>query len=307
MLCPEPRAYALLTGLVGLALAIPLAFGDAAFAGAGTDALSLVLPHYAFQAQALRSGQWPLWNPYLLTGHPELAGAQWGVAYPPQVLLLPWVGAGWYIKVSLVAHAVVAMWTARWLVRSWLAAVGVPASALAVGWVAPAIALSGFWAAHTRAGHIQFAQALPWFIGVAAAGLDACRGRPRAGVALAGCLGLAVVAGGPQLAPFGLAGAAMPWTIALLTSRRWRALWPLGAGLGLGLGLAAVQVLPSLELTAESARARLPMATFAQGYQWQWQYLPSLAVPDWPRSVGARDPWEFDTWIGAPLVALALA
>ncbi len=302
----EPRAYALLTGVAALALALPLLVGDAVFAGAGSDALSLVLPHYAFQANALRAGQLPLWNPYLLTGHPELAGAQWGVAYPPQLLLLPLVGAAAYIKLSLVLHALIGLWTARWLVRAWLAANGLPVSGLAVALAAPAMALSGFWSAHTHAGHIQFAQALPWLIGVAAAGLDACRGRPRAGVAIAGCLGLAILAGGPQLAPFGLAGAAALWAAALWHTRRWQALVAIAAGLCVGAALAAVQVLPALELTAESARARLPMATFAQGYQWQWTYLPSLLVPDWPRLVGARDPWEFDAWVGAPALALAL-
>ncbi len=307
MVWTEPRAFTLLTGLVALALGVPLLLGDAVFAGAGSDALSLVLPHYTFQANTLRAGQLPLWNPYLLTGHPELAGAQWGVAYPPQLVLLTVVGAPAYIKLSLVLHALLALWMARWLVGSWLALHGLPGSALAVGIAAPALALSGFWSAHTHAGHIQFAQALPWLTGVAAAGLELCQGRSRSGAALALCLGLAILAGGPQLVPFGLAGAAALWTLALLHTRRWTAALPIGVGLAFGIALAAVQVLPSLELTAESARVRLPMAQFSQGYQWQWSYLPSLLLPNWPAKMGARDPWEFDAWVGVPATALALA
>ena len=53
----------------------------------GGDLASFLYPMYRFAAQSLRSGQIPLWNPYLYAGAPFIADNQSGLFYPPNLLL----------------------------------------------------------------------------------------------------------------------------------------------------------------------------------------------------------------------------
>lgn len=50
------------------------------------DALTLFRPWYTISREAVRSGAWPLWNPYEFAGMPLLANYQSAVFYPPRLL-----------------------------------------------------------------------------------------------------------------------------------------------------------------------------------------------------------------------------
>lgn len=50
------------------------------------DALTLFRPWYTISREAVRSGAWPLWNPYEFAGIPLLANYQSAVFYPPRLL-----------------------------------------------------------------------------------------------------------------------------------------------------------------------------------------------------------------------------
>jgi hypothetical protein len=56
----------------------------------GGDLVSFLFPTYRFAAGMLRSGAWPLWNPYLYTGTPHVGDIQAGFLYPPNILLFCW-------------------------------------------------------------------------------------------------------------------------------------------------------------------------------------------------------------------------
>lgn len=52
------------------------------------DALSSILPLRAFLAEALRQGDWPMWNPLPVLGKPFLPEWQTGLFYPPSLFFL---------------------------------------------------------------------------------------------------------------------------------------------------------------------------------------------------------------------------
>ena len=53
----------------------------------GADAMNYFYPYRAYAAHSIRSGQVPLWNPYLFLGVPFLANPQTAVFYPPNLAL----------------------------------------------------------------------------------------------------------------------------------------------------------------------------------------------------------------------------
>lgn len=53
----------------------------------GGDNVSFLWPTYSFSADVIRSGSWPLWNPYLFGGAPHAADNQSSLYYPPFLLL----------------------------------------------------------------------------------------------------------------------------------------------------------------------------------------------------------------------------
>jgi O-antigen/teichoic acid export membrane protein len=81
--------------------------------------LDTILQNYSWKTLAARSyatGQFPLWNPYILAGEPFLATAQNASLYPPGVLfyLLPWGHAyGWFAALHLMLGGVLTYWFVR--------------------------------------------------------------------------------------------------------------------------------------------------------------------------------------------------
>jgi hypothetical protein len=74
--------------LVGLAVAWQRIGGDALRPVLAGDSYSYFLPAYAYEADRLRAGGFPFWNPYQGGGVPFLATLQPGALYPARLLLL---------------------------------------------------------------------------------------------------------------------------------------------------------------------------------------------------------------------------
>ncbi len=86
----EWRKDALAAGLLGLACVgyfWRILFGDSFMPADGGDLVSFLLPTYRFAAESLRAGEWPLWNPHLYSGAPQVADIQAGFLYPVNLLL----------------------------------------------------------------------------------------------------------------------------------------------------------------------------------------------------------------------------
>lgn len=237
-------------GLFGAALAFyyPLVFLGRVLVD--YDAFVYFYPQRAFLAQALRSGQVPLWDPYLFLGVPFLANPQTAVLYPPSWLFLLGPVQAIYTA-QLVLHAFLAAFFTYQLARR---AFGVLPLAAAIAGLA--YAFGGF--AVGQVGHLNQISAAAWLPAVLLAYDRFANTRRVAWVGL-GALALAMqlLAGHPQetymtLIVLGIFGAVTaPWRSARRLA--WCALG--GAVLCvLGAVLAAAQLLPTLELAPLSIR-----------------------------------------------------
>ena len=147
---PAGRLTVVFTAVSALAFGLPAALGATWLVG---DNLIQNFPLRVLVGIDLRHGHLPLWDPYLWSGSPLLAGFNAGAAYPTTVLFAVLPGAlAWVLNqmaVELVAAAgVVAL--LRVLGRSWLAA----------GLAAAAFAFGGFMTAQSV--HLDLVQAAAW-------------------------------------------------------------------------------------------------------------------------------------------------
>jgi len=253
------------------------------------DVLRQFYPAYLFFQESIHAGEWPLWNPHILGGHPAFASSMYSFANPFNVLFwfLPMPAAfDWRIILQFFA-AMCAMYA---LLRHWqLRITACLFGAIAYGlnsqflfnywyggfqtfvWVPVVILfLERAWGPHPgllpqTAGARGTDPAVP-------AALDASPPSPsageRAGVRgawanslLAGIfLGCAFLAGNLQSAAF----AALLAVLYSLCSRRLLT-GSTALALGTGVLLATVQWLPFLELLRHSSPVAGRATTFADG------------------------------------------
>ena len=147
---PAGRLAVVFSAVSALAFGLPAALGATWLVG---DNLIQNFPLRVLVGIDLRHGHLPLWDPYLWSGSPLLAGFNAGAAYPTTVLFAVLPGAlAWVLNqmaVELVAAAgVVAL--LRVLGRSWLAA----------GLAAAAFSFGGFMTA--QGVHLDLVQAAAW-------------------------------------------------------------------------------------------------------------------------------------------------
>ncbi len=126
-----------LGGLAILALVVvaffwPLMLGGHWIPRGGGDLVSFIWPMYRFAAHSLRSGQIPLWDPYVYGGAPFVADNQSGVFYPINLLVFVLFGEPSYEVVEglVVFHV-------------WLAGAGMFALLRGVGLRRPAAVFGG--------------------------------------------------------------------------------------------------------------------------------------------------------------------
>jgi hypothetical protein len=258
---PAGRLAALFVALSAAAFALPAALGATWLV---SDNLIQNFPLRLLVGTDLRHGHLPLWNPYLWSGSPLLAGFNAGAAYPTTVLFAVLPGTLAWVLNQMAVEVVAALGVLallRVLGRSWLAA----------GLAAGAFAFGGFMAAQSV--HLDLVQAaawLPW----AFVALDRLAHRPDGRsaapwVALLGAsLGLMILSGavepifdgGIALAIYGV------WLLGRTHGpRRLHILLGSAAGVAVGLALAGAQLIPGAAFQAQSQRAMHSYLYFASG------------------------------------------
>jgi SAM-dependent methyltransferase len=245
--------------------------------GIFTDLYTAIVPWRQAVRYAVRQGEWPLWNPFILCGDPLAGSAQPAPYHPINALslLLPLALA---FTFGAAAQLFAAMLTAFLYLRD-LGCREVAALLGAVGWALSSFAV--FW--------------LEWPLGAAVSlvplvALGARRvarqpGWPAA-LLLAAALTLTVLAGHPESAAHVAAvGAVLGLAqTAAAPPRRWGAVagWAAAAG-GLALALSAVYLLPLLEALRQTLqwvlRQAAPTLAAAAPAAEAWRHLLASWVP----------------------------
>ena len=265
------------------------------------DLVAGFYPIHQYVADALQSGNVPLWNPHLMMGMPLLAAYQPGVLYLPNLLLygvLP-MDLAWSIGFPL-RMLIAGLGTALFVRHLG----GTKLASIAAGL---SFAFSGFMLTWSGWPHVDVAVWLPWvFLGV-----SALRDQPtarRAGL-LAIAIAMPLLAGHPQTLAYLVLLAGL-WGVHRLAFEgaegRWRYLgWAVVAA-ALGGGLAAAQLLPTAEwlgLLLRSTSDR--MSSHLPGTD--WVAFLSRDSRSTPNSAGLKIP-EGAAYLGiVPLFGMAMA
>lgn len=276
----QAAAVASLVGLVLLVYALPAVLGHPVVPG---DDLSQNLPLRELVGKDLRAGELPVFDPYIWSGAPLLAGWNAGAAYP-----LTWLFA-------LVPAA--AAWTLNLVAAGIAAGVGafafLRASKLSVlaSWAgAITFAFSGGMVAQVP--HVGLVIGMSWIpLGLLAL-LRLTQEEPitiRARcwwtAVLATSVGLVILAGEPRAVADGAAVLVLSgaWRVLRFVPVSWRATSTAAASCALGavvgVGLGAVQLVPGIAAVATSQRAGFSDFLFGAG-SLPDRWLALLGVPD---------------------------
>lgn len=297
---------------------------------ASGDILLYFYPYRDYAAAALRSGEIPLWNPYIFLGVPFLANPQAAVLYPlhwplswlPVTSQIYWSAAIHTWLIGLGGYLLMRLWgQSRW-------------AALMCGLV---LAGSGFYGG--LMGHLNQMNGAAWLPWALAVLVWEGKGEPRRARSLAavGLLALLValmlLAGHTQTVYINLFGIGV-WLIwpAVMEGWRWvlrrkllgsaetsrkqelraagRQLLVYFGGVALGALAAAPQLLPSLELSARGLRQGGLRYGEASSFSLQplkllWTLLPSYGVVDLGMVFGSSGYTEYVAYVG--LIGLVLA
>jgi hypothetical protein len=254
-----------------------LLFGDRLLMGrslAVGDGILYDLPFHVVVARAIRTGQFPGWNPFEFAGAPLMATGQIAVFYPPNLLFLV-MGAAEASSLLIVLSFVVAGWGmflfARRLTRD---RVGALVAAIS-------FSLSGFMVG--QVGHPNLVAAvafLPWTL----LGFDLACERltvPRL-ILSGGAIALALLAGHAQMylliivVLFGYA--ILQAALGRRAGHPLRLLSTAGLILLVGIGLSAIQLIPTMAIHGATLRDSVSFAT-ATSFSYSWSHLPLLAFP----------------------------
>lgn len=223
------------------------------------DMFAYFYPYRDFANEALRTGQLPLWNPYLFMGAPLLANSQVAVLYPLHWPLI-WLSPAKQVAWSIVLHIWLAGAGAYVFARRATRLHPVPSFAAAV-----VFGLGGFLGA--QVGHLNQLNASAWLPWLLLCVHVAAHDREERWLALLGgaaIVGLILLAGHTQTAYIVLFGAATfaIWLaihgILLRRAKRSIELHGLAALVTMvliGGVLALGQLLPTLELSRLSVRS----------------------------------------------------
>ncbi|MCC6455478.1 MAG: YfhO family protein [Caldilineaceae bacterium] len=287
---------------------------------ASGDILLYFYPYRDYAAAALRSGEIPLWNPYIFLGVPFLANPQAAVLYPlhwplswlPVTTQVYWSAALHTWLLGLGGYLLMRLWgRSRW-------------AGLITGLV---LAGSGFYGG--LIGHLNQmngAAWLPWALAVlvwAGQGEPGERIRWARALRAAGLFGLLValmlLAGHTQTVYINLFGLAV-WVVWPLVGRAGgffaalrmtgKRLLVYGVGVVVGALAAAPQLLPTLELSARGLRqgglGYGEVSSFSlQPLRLPWTLLPSYGLVDLGVVFGTSGYTEFVAYVG--IFALLLA
>ncbi|HEY8476467.1 MAG TPA: hypothetical protein VIN09_06335, partial [Chloroflexota bacterium] len=237
-------------------------------------------PFRAFAAQEWWQRRVPLWNPYVLAGHPFLADVQTAVFYPFSLLTAIVLGRGGLspkeFELEMALHYPLAGLFAFLLARR------LTGDAVAASLGAVMFAFGGYLTSYPMQQLAILETAVWWPLALYLIDRGADGSRPLPAWAAGGLvLGVAALAGHPQTMLYvGYATAAF-----LVWRGRARGHgWPTVVGGlavvgGVAVGLAAVQLLPSVELLGQSNRVRMPLEEAGHGYE--ARALVATVLPRW--------------------------
>ena len=124
-----------------------------------------------FYAEQWKAGRWPLWCPNVLGGFPLFAEGQSGAAYPPNLLLYPWLKTWVAMNFSIVLHYLLAAAGMFLLMRRWVSAWPAALSAICYS-------LNGWMVSHlVHLNAVSAAAWMPWIFYL----LERCRREEWAG------------------------------------------------------------------------------------------------------------------------------
>lgn len=247
-----------------------------------SDAISFSYPMRTLAIDLMKSGQWPLWNPYILFGTPLLANFQSGAfTLTNLVYFLTDKLTAWSIQIML-QHFLAAIFT-YFLLRHWK--VG------KIGSVFGGIifAFSGFnliwsqWNAHSLGS--AFIPLIILF-----SDLLLTRGKLFYGALLSLSIAFQIFAGYPQIMFYSLLVVSILFSLRL---REVEKLIPTSLSLlffiSLGFSLAAIQLLPGYELTKLSQRSveSIPV-------EWaflSWEQIITFIAPDYFGNHATNNYW----------------
>jgi hypothetical protein len=256
----DVTAVVLLVMLPAIIFGLPALLGHAILPG---DDLTQNLPLRVLAGREIRAGHLPLYDPYIWSGAPLLAGWNAGAAYPLTWLfaLLPGTAA-WTLNM-------IATWAVAGLgMFCFLRALRLASLASFLG--AFTFAFAGGMSAQVT--HFGLVAGLSWVPLALLSILRLSQDRPAASrlgwtAVLAAAIGLVILAGEPRaIDDAGVIVAIYAvWQVTRLGRRAVPAAVSVTAGLVLGVGLGAVQWLPGLAAIASSQRGADSMALYSSG------------------------------------------
>ncbi len=276
---------------------------------AGTDIWSQYFYWRAFGFNALGRGELPLWNPYIFSGAPYIAGIQSAIFYPLNVVFL-FLETPIAINFSIALHCWLASGFTYLFARyQRLTSGGALLSAITFAYGAP-------YFFHIYPGHLSNLSTMTWlpllFLGVEAF----LRNQKIKYVLLSGVpLSMQVLAGHPQYLFYSVIALSIYFGLRLWSTKALRQapffIFGFCLFVFVGLALSAIQFLPALELTRYSVREALT-------YEWVSifslppEHLLTLLVPDFFGDLvaaywGKNYLWEMSLYLGVVPLAMAAA
>jgi hypothetical protein len=288
-------AVVLLVALPAVIFGVPALLGHAVLPG---DDMTQNFPLRVLAGTQIRHGQLPLYDPYIWSGAPLLAGWNAGAAYPLTWLfaILPGTAA-WTVNM-FATWAVAGLGTFAFLRALKLASLA--------GFLA-ALSFAFAGAMSAQVSHFGLVAGMSWVPVQLLAILKLTQDRPaRSGpgklrwtAVLATATGLVILAGEPRAIDDACVVVLIyaAWRVARLRQPRLQgraAVW-VSAGLALGACLGAVQWLPGLATIGSSQRGSNSMALFSSG-SLPVRWLLLTLVPDLLGGSGSLGQPSFFTW-----------
>lgn len=225
-----------------------------------TDVVSFTYPMQTLAMSLLKSGIWPLWNPYILTGTTLLADFQSAPFAPTRIVYFLFnTVTAW--SADVILQFVLAGVFTYLLLRHW------KVSKLASIFGSIVFAFSGYnlifseWNGHTLAAA---------FIPLVLLFTDRLlhRGRYWDGFGLSIVLALQLFSGYTQTSVYTAVAVGILWLTSIIGAKKWKSkTLVLGIFCFFGVLLSAVQILPGVELIKYSQRAFEP-------HPFEWTFLP---------------------------------
>lgn len=260
MTIKPPRVpFWVIASLYFSALSLTL-FGDAFLGGsrsvpgrAGMDLFSYFYPIRLFAIEQVKSGNFPLWNPYVLGGIPALGNFQYALLYPPNWLhlLLP---MNLTINLLIAFHVALAgFFTALWCRRR-----GSSVEASLLG--GTIFMFSGPCLLHVSLGYLTYICVIAWIplLFICIDQIIESDGNRRKAYVLLGAVSVAMqlLGGYPQPAYYAAITAGCYTAVRLINHPRWvSTVVAFVAVYVIGTLLSAAQLLPGLDAVSESVRS----------------------------------------------------